>query len=212
MWLAPQPLFADAGLASEAPFPGPSMVFRDSTLFTCGPVRITARIPDVQSQQDSIRAIKVPFSQFTSAGITVDAAHIIDVTFGGMAAGDPADDLISYDVPHFALNVHGDALIAYGRTGVKPGSTLFPEVRYSVWKHGETGPRSSALLQAGGYMPTEIQKNETVPTTQSHAYKLDYSTAVVDPADDTTVWFIHEYADGTTMYWKTIIGVVNPSL
>jgi hypothetical protein len=50
-----------------------------------------------------------------------------------------------------------------------------------------------------------------VPTASTHAYALDYATAVVAPVDDTTFWVVHEYADGATKSWVTVIGVVDPN-
>jgi hypothetical protein len=110
-------------------------------------------------------------------------------------------------------------IYSYGRTGVTTKNPLFPEVRYSVWLHGDSAQKGSTLLQAGGFQPTwlydasasDSTPAETVATSVTHAYKLDYSTAVVDPVDDHTFWFIHEYADGTTKSWKTVIGVVDPT-
>jgi hypothetical protein len=49
-----------------------------------------------------------------------------------------------------------------------------------------------------------------VTTSVTHAYQLDYATAVVDPVNDETFWVIHEYADGTSTGWKTVVGVVDP--
>jgi hypothetical protein len=107
--------------------------------------------------------------------------------------------------------VNGDALIVFGRTGFKTAAPLYPEVRYSTWRHNEATPRSSALLRAGGFMPTQTLTGDTTPVAYTHEYKLDYVTAVVDPADDLTVWMINEYADAATVSWKTVVGRANPS-
>ena len=119
-----------------------------------------------------------------------------------------------------AVNSQGDAIYSYGGTGVTTENPLMPEVRYSVWLHGDSAQQRSRLLQAGSFQPTwlydasntDSTPAKTVATSVTHAYKLDYSTAVVDPLDDHAFWFIHEYADGTTNSWRTVIGVVDPTV
>ena len=39
---------------------------------------------------------------------------------------------------------------------------------------------------------------------------MDYSTAVVDPADDTTFWVIHAYASSSTTSLQLVVGKVVP--
>ena len=81
---------------------------------------------------------------------------------------------------------------------------LPPEVRYTLWRHNESKQRSSALLQAGSWQPTwnydasaiDSIPPETTPTAITHAYKLDYSTAVVDPVDDATFWTVLSATEG----------------
>jgi hypothetical protein len=82
--------------------------------------------------------------------------------------------------------------------------------------HGESSQRRSRLLQAGTFQPVALYDvsgsdnvpAETVATSVTHAYQLDYATAVVDPVDDQTFWLIHEYADDAPNTWKTVVGVV----
>jgi hypothetical protein len=93
------------------------------------------------------------------------------------------------------LDGHGGAIYVYGRTGIVTAQPLFPEVRYSVWAHGESKPRRSALLRAGDYQPqwfydpdsTGSTPAKTSKTSITHGYlKIDYAAAVVDPVDDET--------------------------
>ena len=92
-------------------------------------------------------------------------------------------------------------------------------MRYSIWLHADAAQKRSTLLQAGGFQPTwfyvgsttDSIPTETVATSVTQVYKLDYSTAMVDPMDDHSFWFIHEYPDGTTNSWRTVIGVVDPT-
>ena len=46
--------------------------------------------------------------------------------------------------------------------------------------------------------------------------KVDYATAVIDPADDATFWVIHTYAHTGQLndqkYWTTVAGKVSPTL
>jgi hypothetical protein len=158
-------------------------------------------------------------SAISTSQVTVNAGGVLDHFFGLNAGSDDPSDKVTYDTPGVAVNQQGDVIYSYGRTGVTTKNPLFPEVRYSVWLHGDSAQKGSTLLQAGGFQPTwlydasatDSTPAETVATSVTHAYKLDYSTAVVDPVDDHTFWFIHKYADGTTKSWKTVIGVVDPT-
>jgi hypothetical protein len=208
---APTPVFAEAVLPKQAPWPGPFGVLRNNTLHIAGHTKVTDRVPDVAPQRNSIRAIRVPLSSIGTGGITVNAAGIVDRVFGLNALSDAPGDKVSYDFPGLAVNKNGDAIYAYGRTGVTTQEPLFPEVRYSVWPAGANKQLRSRLLQAGGFQPTEVFDGESDPTAVTHAYQLDYATAVVDPVDDVTFWFIHEYADAGATTWKTVVGVVDPS-
>ncbi len=217
--LAPNPVFTETTLPSPAPWPGPFGVFRNNTLHLAGHVQVTARVPNVAPPRNSIRTIRIPLSTITSSQITVNTAGVVDHIFGLNAPSDDPSDKVSYDEPGLAVNKFGDVCFVYGRTGVTTKQPLFPEVRYSVWFHGEAQQRRSRLLQAGTFQPTwfyDADKDkdppaETVATSVTHAYKLDYATAVVDPVDDVTFWMIHEYADSASQSWKTVVGVVNPT-
>ncbi|HXB69159.1 MAG TPA: hypothetical protein VNY05_12995 [Candidatus Acidoferrales bacterium] len=217
--LAPNPVFAEATLPSPAPWPGPFGVFRNKTLHITGSVQITARAPNVAPPRFSVHVVRVPMSAISTSQVTVNAGGIVDRFFGLNAGSDDPSDKVTYDTPGFAVNKQEDAIYTYGRTGVTTKNPLLPEVRYSVWLHGDEAQKRSTLLQEGSYRPTwfydasatDSIPAETVATSVTHAYKLDYSTAVVDPVDDHSFWFIHEYADGATKSWKTVIGVVDPT-
>ena len=176
-------------------------------------------MPNAQTPRYSVRTVRIPFSAISSSGITVNTNGVVDWFFGRNSPTDNPADLVTYDVPHLAVNKDSNVIFVYGRTGVKTASPLPPEARYTLWRHDESKQRSSALLQAGSWQPTwnydasstDGIPPETTPTAITHAYKLDYSTAVVDPVDDTTFWVIHEYADGAKSNWVTVIGVVDPS-
>jgi hypothetical protein len=210
-WLAPTPLFTAATLSSQAPWPGPFVVYREKSLYLAGNVQITDRVPNVAPPRYSIRTIRLPFSTINTGQITVNAAAIVDRVFGLNAPTDAPGDKVTYDFPGVAVNKHGDAIYVYGRTGVETEAPLFPEARYTLWLHGEPKQRRSSLLQVGSYQPMWTYDSETVPTSVTHINQLDYATAVVDPIDDETFWLIHEYADDATKSWKTVVGVVSPS-
>lgn len=225
-YLAPAPIFASHDLGSAPPFPGPFMVFRNSTLHIAGHVQVTARIPNEQPPRLSIRALRVPFATVSPTTIAVDHGAVDDLIFGKNAPTDAPSDLVTYEVPGMAVNKHGDAIYVYGRTGIVTAQPLFPEVRYSVWAHSESKPRRSALLRAGDYQPqwfydpdsTGSNPAETSETSVTHAFlKIDYATAVVDPVDDKTFWIIHEYADNDDAshddrYWTAVVGHVSATL
>ena len=224
--LAPAPIFTSHDLGSAAPWPGPFMVFRNNTLHMAGQIEVTSRIPNQQPPRLSIRALRIPFATVSPTAITVDHGAVNDLVFGKNAPTDAPGDLVTYEVPGTAVNKHGDAIYVYGRTGIVTAQPLFPEVRYSVWAHGESKARRSALLRAGEYQPqwlydadpTDSTPAETTETSITHAYlKVDYATAVVDPVDDETFWIIHEYADNDDVshedrYWTAVVGHVSATL
>ena len=227
-YLAPKPIFASHDLASAAPWPGPFMFYRNKTLYIAGHVTVTDRVPNVQPPRLSIRTLRFPFTTVSKSQISVDHAAVVDWIFGKNAPTDAPGDLVSYDVPGMAVNKNGDAIYVYGRTGVVTAQPLPPEVRYTVWAHGEGKPRRSALLQPGEYQPMwfydppdpssgPATPPETTKTAITHGIlKVDYATAVIDAADDETFWVIHEYAHtgepNDQKYWTTVAGKVSPTL
>ena len=225
-YLAPAPVFASHDLSTAAPWPGPFMVFRNNTLHIAGQVLVTDRIPNQQPPRLSIRALRIPFATVSPTQIAVNHSGVDDHVFGKNAPTDAPGDLVTYEVPGTAVNKHGDAIYVYGRTGIVTAAPLFPEVRYSVWAHNQSSPRRSVLLRAGDYQPqwfydadpTDSTPAETTKTSITHAYlKIDYATAVVDPADDETFWIIHEYVnnDDTSheaSYWTATVGHISAAL
>lgn len=209
--LTPVPVFSEVTLGSQAMWPGPHGVFRNKKLYLCGNVQITARVPNVAPPRNSVRVIIVPFSQFSTGDVTLDSAKVVDHFFGLNAKSDDPTDKVTYDFPGIAVNKNGDIFFGYGRTGVTTVNPLFPEARYSLWYNGEPKQRRSRLLQAGGYQPTSVFSGETMATSDTHIYKLDYATAVIDPLDDLSFWFIHEYADAPTTSWRAVAGKVDPA-
>ena len=217
-WFAPKPVLGQVTLGTGAPFPGANAVFRDGAFHMTGSVLVTDRVPSSDPPpRMSVRRIKVPFTEIGPNAILVDTAGVVDKFFGRNAPTDAPTDLVSYDRPALAVNKFGDVIYSYGRTGISTQQPLNPEVRYSIWRAGEPAQRRSQLLQAGEYQPMWFYDNpydnlpaETVETSVTHSYRVDYSTAVVDPVDDKTFWFINEYADKNIGDWRTVIGVVDP--
>lgn len=119
--------------------------------------------------------------------------------FGTNATGDDApDDKVSYEEPTITVNRDGHMVIMFCRVGYDTKNTLYPEARYSVYYNDERAVTVSRLLK-GGTGPQ--------PSLNPEAY-LHYQTAVVDPADDLTVWLISEFSKNGS--YRTIVGKVKP--
>ena len=86
-------------------------------------------------------------------------------------------------------------LFGYSRLPFVSENPLKPEARFTLWYSGEPKQRRSSLLQEG------LADRSDAP--------VDYTTAVVDPADDTTFWVALPYA-GSNGTLKTVIGKISP--
>ena len=90
-----------------------------------------------------------------------------------------------------AMNGDGDIALGYSVSS----STLHPSIRYTVRR------RFDPL----GLLIDDEMEVVTSPTSQAYANRWgDYSAMSVDPADDTTFWYINEYLSETGR-WKTRI-------
>jgi hypothetical protein len=123
------------------------------------------------------------------------ALGFLNQTFGGRAATDGSGDRFSYEKAAIAVNSNGDMLIGYRRNPYASVNPLFPEARYSLWRAGDSMPLGSALLHAG-----------EGPATA----KIDYTTAVVDPADDASFWVALPFAIAKGKYERVIAHIVPP--
>lgn len=101
-----------------------------------------------------------------------------------------------YGWPAVEVNRNGDMVIIYARIG----STIYPQVRFSVYYHNESDIRPSRLLHDG-----------EAPYDQGGSPLRwgDCAGASVDPSDDTAIWVVHEYAKtgGNYGIW---VGEVSP--
>ncbi len=94
-----------------------------------------------------------------------------------------------------SLNVDRDGNLAIGFTA--SNETEKPSIRYTGRLAGETP----------GWLPQKefIAKESTAMQQGSHRWG-DYSSMMVDPEDDCTFWFTHEYYDAATpTTWRTAI-------
>jgi hypothetical protein len=147
-----------------------------------------------------IRYIKLPLiPEGTNFLVDLFGTGLLQTGFGRNTPEDDPEDLVSYEEPEIAINQKGDFLIGYGRTPVKTKNTLFPEVRYTVFYHNETTHRRSTLLKKGESIPKWVHNGETTARYGPHSDFLHYSSATVDPADD-SFWMIHVYAEKNGSY------------
>jgi hypothetical protein len=110
----------------------------------------------------------------------------------------PGIHRLSYERPSIAVNKNGDMLFGYGRYPFMSEKTLHPEARYTLWYANEPKQRRSYLLREG-----EAANTRTVNT------QIDYTTAVVDPVDDTSFWVALPFVNSNGGY-RTIVGKISP--
>lgn len=135
----------------------------------------------------SIRLVRLNVSEYPTK---VAGSGKIDRTFGHRNAADPPNTIFSYYWPSLEVNRDGTMIVSYNRSG----ATIFPEIRYSVYRANGNDIESSQLFQAGQYPLGEEDANYAVRPDQKAVGRLDYTASAVDPKDDRTVWIFQPYA------------------
>ena len=193
-WTTPTPLHTSVEMGDQLVPSLLNTVYRNQRLYFVG----SKKIEDGNRTRSSVRLVRLPVTLSpTSISVSTDAATgFLDWFFGLNAFGDPAGSRINYKDPSIAVNARGDMLFAYYRESFA-GPALFSEARYSLWRNGEPKQRRSRLLKAG-----EAEVSDTI----------DYTTAVVDPADDRSFWIALPYAKaaGRSGSYKPVFGKVSP--
>jgi hypothetical protein len=100
---------------------------------------------------NAVRLVRLNVSKFFDASPSVTVE--IDRIFGRASAGDPPGVIFDYGWPAVAANAHGDIVVG----SVRSNSTIYPELRASVWFAGQPDISSSVLIGAS-----------TSPLTQFH--------------------------------------------
>ncbi len=101
---------------------------------------------------------------------------------------DPPDARFHYGWPAAELNRGGDIVVVFARTG----RTIFPEVRFSVWRAGEADIRPSRILKSG---EAAYRLDDHSAPPDALLPWADVAGVTVDSVDG-SVWFAHCYADG----------------
>jgi hypothetical protein len=153
---------------------------KQGATFRDGKIYLTDATTRKKTNKSIIRVVRVPLTNLTTkpkASLRVSDGYLED-TFGTSSRDDPPGQIVDYDWPSITANKNGHIVIVYRRN-----NPIKPEARYSVLLAGEQEARPSNLLQGGD--------------CNIAAGKLDFQTAVVDPADDQTVWMAASFADNT---------------
>jgi outer membrane protein assembly factor BamB len=113
---------------------------------------------------------------------------------------DGATASLMYAFPSLAVNKNDDVLLGFstftGSTYASAGYT------FHLANDPQDAMQAPVVLKAGGscYYNPVLGKNVWG----------DYSAAAVDPADDTSLWTLQEYASATANRWGTWWGMVQP--
>jgi hypothetical protein len=209
----PQLLATSVALGAAPSMLRAGAIYRGGEIYFTCMTKITERVADQGGPRMSVRLVRIPVTKLSATSIKASAdksAGFLDHVFGRNAPEDAPDDLVSYELPALAVNRNGAMVMVYGRVGVTTQTPLFPEARYSVYYPYEATQRRSRVLQKGDFLPTSVHAGETKATGAHYFDKggIDYASAVVDPADDLTVWMIHEFANKTRNGYKTVVGAV----
>jgi hypothetical protein len=114
----------------------------------------------------------------------------LDRSFERNGPGDGPSDLVYYGNPGIEVTQLGDMVLVYSRSG----ATVFPEARYSIYKHDEPEPRASRVLHKG---------------LKSAGGNIDTAGIAVDPSDGLTVWMAHVYVNSSG-HFRIAVGKVKP--
>jgi len=186
----------------------PSMM-RSGAVYRNGRIHFVGvkKVQEGSPPRFSVRVVRIPVT-VSASGISAStsaAGGFLDWLFGKNAPEDTPTDLVSYEMPSSAVNKAGDMLLGYGRSPVQTQNPLMPEARYTMWYAGESKQRRSRLLQAGTYQP--LQDGEPI----NFYGKGDFTSVVIDPADDKTFWMALFYGDPSRPgAFKTVTGKVAP--
>lgn len=131
--------------------------------------------PEGEYSKQFIRVVRLPLTNLTTEpqASTNAADGYLYAKIGKHALNETVD--VEYDNPSITANKDGNIVTVYRRK-----DPIKPEARYSIWFPGEQKPRRSNLLLKGD--------------CNVGGGKLDFQTAVVDPADDQTVWMAAFFA------------------
>jgi hypothetical protein len=136
---------------------------------------------------DSIRVIRIDVRQFPSIPTTPQSGFIDRVFGANNVYDDQPTDHMFYGWPALEVTVHGDMIVVYARSG----ETIFPEVRFSAYRHIEPDIRPSRLLH-DGEAPYQLDYPD-LASAQSFRWG-DLAGASVDPVDDNAVWVVQAFA------------------
>jgi hypothetical protein len=202
-WHKPAAINTSVTLGEAPSMLRPGAIYRNGKIyFTC-----VTKVEEGTLPRYSVRLVRIPVqvSGNTITASTAGAQGFLDWFFGRNALEDSPGDRVSYEIPSLAVNKNGDMLFGYGRRPFQTQNPLMPQARYTLWYGNEGKQRRSRLLQAGTYQPTK-------DGNPINFYgKGDFTTTVVDPADDKTFWTALFYGDPSRPgSYKTVVGKIVP--
>ncbi|HZS54410.1 MAG TPA: hypothetical protein VFA65_08395 [Bryobacteraceae bacterium] len=125
----------------------------------------------------SIHIVKMEIALFPLVAIVTDRVIGLRNVFD-----DNQKTVFGYGMPGIGLTGAGDIVLGYSRTS----TDIFPEMRASVWKHGEPDIWPSRLVRKG---------DATIPCSDcATPIRTDTGGASSDPADPNSIWLAHLYA------------------
>jgi len=141
---------------------------------------------------NAVRLVRVNVSKFFDPSPSV--AVEIDRIFGRASSGDPAGVVFDYGWPAAAANAKGDIVVG----SIRSHSTIYPELRGSVWFAGQP----------------DISAGVSLKTSSSSLSEFHMAGAAADPSTD-GVYVAQQYG-ATAPSWRIhvakILGTVLPDL
>ncbi len=186
-WTVPSPIEVTETLGYSPPATI-GAVYRGGNLYFVSPHQ---KDSSGDKKLNSVRVTRIPITRYGNqlSTSTNSSDGFLDYNLGNNNPNeDGPNDQFSYDDASIDVNAAGDMLIGYHR-GPFTGKALFPEARVTFWPAGAPGPQPSQLVRAGG-APGVIL--------------VDYTTTVVDPADDNAFWVALPFVDNNGNHATTI--------
>ena len=153
------------------------------------------------SPNNAVRLLRLNVSAWPS--VTVE----IDRIFEHASASDISGAIFDYGWPAVAANANGDIVVGSVRTN----STVYPELRASVWSAGESDISPSILLRTSSSAPALICPEDT-----SMPCKSEYHMAGAAADPSTSGVYLAQQFGATSPSWRIhvakMLGTVLPDL
>ena len=135
---------------------------------------------------NAVRVVRIDVSKYFDASPSIKVEN--QQIFGRASADDPSGSIFDYGWPAVATNANGDIVVG----SIRSNSTIFPELRASVWFAGQPAISSSVLLQKSSSAPVLSCSEKPDDATKPCVSEFHMAGASADPSTS-GVYLAQEY-------------------